>query len=158
MRCPECSQSVAVPKLGDLKELPTIGELENVSAEKNFSSATVEADSPFVVVALGLIATAALLVASYAALRWYLSPVDLTTESHLELYQEEYQKLPAALMIREYESIEKFGLELPIATPYIKQAEQRRQWGTAAVGSAIAAALSIIGVAFLSRRRHATTR
>lgn len=151
--CNHCQQSVAVPRLGDLKQMQDPDQAGAALAEKNSAGSQGGTDSPFVVVALGMIATAALLVAGYTSIRWALSPVDATTETHLEQFRESYQRVPVATLIREYEAIEQYGLELPLPATYIKQAEIKRQWGTAAASSAVVGLLAIGGVAFSVKRR-----
>ena len=61
---------------------------------------------------LGLIATACLLVAGFCGIRWSLIDVSGTTEQHIANYREQYKGLTAAELIREYEQMEKYGLDL----------------------------------------------
>lgn len=153
--CEHCGRTVTVPKLGQLRQLPPMDQAASGSSpEKNSPERGSDADSPLPIIALGLLATAAMLVGGYAAIRYVLSPVDLTTDQHLAQYDEAYRTEPVAVLIREYENIEQYGLELPLPAAYIKQAEIKRQWGTTAIAAAVVGIASAGGLTYLSRRRR----
>ena len=111
-------------------------------------------------VTLGLVATASLLIASFCWIRWSLIEVAVTTDIHIETLRQEYHQVPAAQLIREYEDMEKYGLDLP--TPYkYKQIEtNKKSWGrNASIWTAIGS-LSLIGCIALGvtgRRKQADT-
>ena len=78
---------------------------------------------------LGLIATASLLVAGFCGIRWVLIDVPNTTEEHIATYREEYRELSAAELIREYEQMDRYGIELVTPYKYKAIADQERTAG-----------------------------
>jgi hypothetical protein len=99
-------------------------------------------------VCLGLVATASLLVAGFCGIRWGLVEVPSTTEQHIARYRAEYAKLTAAELIREYEDMEKYGLDLTVPYRY-KQAElEKKEWGRNASIAAAVGGAAVLG-AFL---------
>ena len=158
LSCPQCDQPVVVPKLGRLRELPTVDDDEAANAAKSTSKknrdvGTASTDSPLPMIVLGFVFTGSLLIAGYCGLRWALTEVALTTEEHLAEYEQSYGEVAPALLIREYETMEQYGLELPGPANYIKQATIRRQWGTSAAIAAAVSTLCLIGTVWLARRR-----
>jgi hypothetical protein len=99
---------------------------------------------------LGLIATACLLVAGFCGIRWSLIDVPLNTEQHIATYREQYKGLTAAELIREYEQMEKYGLDLASPYNYKKQERTKRRWGQNASIAAGLGGLAILGAAALA--------
>ena len=147
--CPECGAEVAVPKLGELKRLP----LHDNSAGRSPSGSPSSAGSPLPFVLMACIATAAVLGAGYCGLRYVLTDVPMTTEEHLREYKQGYETASPATLIREYEDMEKYGLELGEPMLY-KSIEQRKsQWGRSTLLCGGVAAVAILGCVALSRGR-----
>jgi hypothetical protein len=147
--CSACGAAVSVPKLGDLKRMPQDDATSRLAAE----DAARSGKSPLLFVSLGLIATAALVVAGYCGLRWSLIDIPITTESHVADYEKEYKTVAPAVLIREYESMEKFGIEMAGPMKYIQLAAQRTQWGTSAATAAGVGLVSLAAAfAFGSRK------
>lgn len=77
----------------------------------------------------------------------------MTTDRHIEQLRTEYKTLPPARLIREYESMEKFGLELPEPYPYKLTEDAHDAWrrntliaaGIGLVSFLIAIILAVIG-------------
>jgi hypothetical protein len=124
--CSKCGAVVAVPRLGDLKKLPRRdeGERETPPAVETRS---VGGTIAFVV--LSLIAVAALLVASYSGLRWAMIDVDVTTESHIAEMKEDFKTIDPAVVVREYQDMETYSLDLVMPYKYQKVADEKAQWG-----------------------------
>jgi hypothetical protein len=101
---------------------------------------------------LGLIGTASLVVAGFCGIRWVLIDVPNTTEEHIATITEQYGTLSAAELIREYEQMDRYGIEL--VTPYrYKQVQMKKDsWGwNASMAGAIG------GLAFLGAFALAAT-
>ncbi len=101
---------------------------------------------------LGLIATASLLVAGFCGIRWVLIDVPNTTQEHIASMREQYRELSAAELIREYEQMDRYGIEL--VTPYkYKQLQIKKDsWGRNASIAAAVAGLAVLGG--VCTRRH----
>ena len=111
--CPACQAAVPIPKLGELRQLPLEGgqAAEADAAGPRELESSVWTRASFLL--LGLLAVASLLIAGFCTIRWYLVEVVATSEQHVAQLREDYQGLSAAQLIREYEDIEKSGLDLP---------------------------------------------
>lgn len=149
MVCPDCGGDVSVPKLGELKQLPRHDE--SAAGRKSESAASTGSPIPFVLMAC--IATAALLGAGYCGLRYVLTDVPMTTEQHLAEYREGYQAASPATLIREYEDMEKYGLELGEPMLYKSIERRKAQWGRSTLLCGGVAGLAIVGCVALGRRR-----
>ncbi len=154
--CPACEVEVDIPKLGQLRQLP-LAESDvgaKVASTQRDAGGLSAGQAGFVF--LGVIATASLLIAGFCTIRWSLIEVPMTTEEHIAKFREAYQELKPAELIREYEQMEEFGLD--IASPYNYQnvALEKRNWGRNASIAGGVAALSILGAAVLAggRRRN----
>ena len=100
--CPECQATVAIPKLGELRRLPLAEQDSGISAAGDQQGIESSSASRAGFVVLGLIAAASLLVAGFCGIRWSLIDVPATSDEHIARMREEYQKLSAAELIREY--------------------------------------------------------
>ncbi len=96
-------------------------------------------------VVLSLIATASLLVAAFCGIRWSLIEVPATTDEHIAMYRVQYNNLSAAELIREYEQMDEYGLDLPGPYQYKTIELKKRKWGQ---NASIAAGIG--GVAMLA--------
>ena len=107
---------------------------------------------------LGLIATASLLVAGYCGIRWVLIDVPHTTEEHIASMAEQYQKLSAAELIREYEQMDRYGIELVTPYPYKQLQMKKDSWGRNASMAGAIGGLAFLGafaLAATGRRKRA---
>ena len=95
--------------------------------------------------ALGLIATACLLVAGFCGIRWVLIDVPNTTEEHIADIREQYRGLSAAELVREYEQMDRYGLELVMPYKYKELQIKKDSWGRNASIAATGGALAILG-------------
>jgi len=157
MPCPECGQSVAIPSLGQIRQLP---QAEQEASSTQSSGSATQSDVSAIrragFLLFGLIAIGSLMIAAYSGIRWYLIDVPATTEEHIAMIREEYAEAPAAQLIREFEDMERYGLEL--ATPYRYKVieNERNDWGqNASIAGAIGgvAVLGAVLMAGIGRRR-----
>ena len=133
--CPSCSEMVAIPKLGELKQLP---RAEGAAAVQTTSGG---GGSTFVFGVLGLIAVAALLITGYCGIRWAMIEVEATTDSHVAEIQERYTESDPAVLIREFEDMEKYSLDLIAPYSYQKAANEKSSW---ALNASIAGVICLV--------------
>lgn len=122
--CQNCQQQVAIPKLGQLRQLPQVSQ---APAESAGSSRPVGATIAFV--AMSLIAVAALLGAGYNTVRWAMIETETTLDSHLERIEREYAEVEPGSMVLEFEDMEAVSLDLAMPYPYQRQADEKAKWG-----------------------------
>jgi hypothetical protein len=147
--CEGCQAAVQVPKLGELRQLPTSdvdqGQEITPKSQQDFSPA---ARAGFLV--SGFVATACLLVASFCGLRWFLLPVPNSTERHIATTREDMKSFTAAELIRAYEEMEKIPIDLVLPYVYKEKEVYRDRWGKNAVYSASAGVMAVAIAAFLA--------
>ena len=148
LNCPDCSASVAIPKLGELRQLP---RAEENSVDQ--ASTGGGGGGTFVFLLLGLVAVGALLVAGYCGVRWAMIDVEATTASHVAEIEERYQESDPSVLIREFEDMEKYSLDLIAPFSYQKKSNEKWSWAlNAGVAGAIALVCGSGGLAVASRR------
>lgn len=154
--CPSCRASVPIPKLGELRQLPT-----SAPAADDDHSTPASADTSGRQVAsviLGMVALAGFLIGGYAAIRWYLVKTPITTEIHIANTEEAYLEAPVAQLIREYEAMEEKGLDLPAMYNYKSKAIEKSGWAlTAAISAGLAAVAAAIATMLASTGRSTKT-
>lgn len=152
MDCPHCGKSTLVPNLGQLKRVALAdASLEStpIVAESTGTSAT----GSIAFVALALLATACLVVASFCGIRWFLIEVPTTTAQHIEETKAALQDASAAQLIIEYESIEEYGIDVDKPFPYQIIANTKSEWGFNAAVAAAVGSLAVVGAAVSATRR-----
>lgn len=144
MSCPSCQSDVDIPKLGELRRLSLAEEPSSSpgAAGADKTDRSIARGTGFLV--LGLIATASLLIAGFCGIRWVLIDVPTTTEGHIAEVREQYRDLTAAQLIREYEQMERYGIDLVTPYGYKKLQIEKDSWGR---NASIAGAVG--GLAFL---------
>ncbi len=148
MSCPACTQSVRVPKLGELRQLP-LADQSDTAGDAPQATGSMGANTGFVI--LGSIATISLLIASFCGIRWALVKVPTTTTEHVNQLREAYQVAAPAELIREWESMEKYGVDIVSAYSYQNLANEKRIWGNNTVIAAAVGGLSILAAWGLAR-------
>ncbi|MFK8114451.1 MAG: hypothetical protein AB8B91_19770 [Rubripirellula sp.] len=143
--CPKCSAEVDIPKLGELRQLPVE---DSQTANPESRQAAGGGGKGFIFLALGMIGVVSLLMAGYCGIRWVLIDVPATSEIHIADYKERYENLTAAELVREYEDMEKFGVELAGPFKYKLDELKKTAWGGKAAGAGVVGLISIAG-AFL---------
>ncbi|MGB7327580.1 MAG: hypothetical protein WBD31_22070 [Rubripirellula sp.] len=145
MTCPACQSPVDVPTLGQLRKLPVTEE----SAAQSPELRETAGGGSIAFGVFGLIATAALLVAGFCGIRWALIDIPINTESHIAEFEQAYQEIEAAQLIREYEQMEEFGVDVAMPYKYKTLANTKSDWGwSSAIAGAVAAIAIILATIF----------
>jgi len=155
--CPDCSSSVDIPKLGELRLMPPAEQ--TADDRKNLAIVETSAARNFGFGLFAFIAAGCLLVGSYCGIRWFLTDVPVTTEQHIAELRTGYKMLDPALLIREYEEMEKYGLDLPKPYNYKIAENTKRAWGRnslIAVSSGSVSLLAALLLGVTGRRKRST--
>lgn len=155
--CAACHDTVAVPKLGELRTLPAVGE---TSADKVAANAAVglSGGRSLAFIALGLVCLLCLLGAAFCGVNWATAEVPMTTQKHLDLLKEDYAQVSSAQMIREFEDVTEFGVDIQNPLYYRTLELKREAWKSKTIAFAsVAAAASVLAVLIGRRRRPRTT-
>ena len=149
--CAACQTQVAIPKLGELRQLPVSDDHANDNpAAARSVAATI------VFVASGLIAVAAFMGASYNAIRWATIKVEATTESHLAAIEQGYKAAEPASMVQEFESMEKNSLDLITPYKYQTVVNEKNAWGRSAlIAGAVSLFFGILAIVAALKTRKA---
>ena len=145
--CSACGATIAIPKLGELRQLPLSPDSEPISSDEGASGG-----GGIGVVLLGMIAMIALLVTGFALIQCYLIEVPTTTDAHVKELRAAYETLDAARFIREYENMEEFRLEVPRMMLYKVAALDRQRWILYALIAGSVALLSLLAAYVLASR------
>lgn len=157
--CPQCGTEVVVPKLGELKRLPKASggpssDTEGSANETDLGpSGNAASGSSIVFVTLAFLATACLIIAFYCGIRWFLIEVPTTTEQHIAATTAAMKKASAAQLIIEYESLEKFGIDVASPFPYQITANNKAKWGLNALVAASLGGVAVLGAGLSARKR-----
>jgi len=153
--CVGCQQPIAVPKLGQLRELP----MSAPNPEENAASAAIglSGGRSMAFAALGLVSLLSLLGAAFCGVNWSTTEVLMTTQKHLATLEERYAESTASQMIREFEDITEFGVDIPAPLIY-RDIELRKQaWGQKTVGFAGLSLVTFLTAIFIGRRIRSGT-
>lgn len=154
--CPTCKATVPIPKLGDLRRLEVVESEPDplVRGQENDHSSSFVA----LFAAIGLIAAASLLASGFCGIRWALTKVPATTDEHVLIIRDELSKRTAAELIREYEDMERRGLDLGLPFKYKEIAMTKASWGQNAIISGSVGLVSLlvaVGMGRSKRRKKA---
>tara|TARA_R110002049_G_scaffold4601_3_gene31775 strand:+ start:36903 stop:37445 length:543 start_codon:yes stop_codon:yes gene_type:complete len=153
--CVQCGETVAVPKLGELRKLPSADTSTHGSSIASEHDAAGGSRIGFIVAAF--LATACLLIASFCAVRWSLVEVPVTTEQHIAEYAEAYKTAAPAALIGEFEEMEERGLEMPAMYNYKTLELTKRTWGRNALvagGLGLAALVAAVLLSMSGRKQR----
>ena len=156
--CAKCGYVVAIPKLGDLRQLPRAPEVESGSSRAPATAGEFSIVRRAGFLACGMIAVASLLIAGFCGIRWFLIDASVTTEQNLQSVRDKYETIPAAQLIREFEDMEKLTLELTRPYDYKLQQNERTAWGNRASIAAAGAALAVVGAGLTTIGRNRPAR
>lgn len=145
--CPACHAQVEVPTLGKVRQLPM--SESGIASEQKRQAAASSGGGSIGFLVLGMIATAALVIAGFCGIRWFLIDVPLTTQTHIAEYEKAYQGIEPAKLVREYEQMEKYPLDLVPMYTYKKTEQTKADWGRSAAIAGGVGLLAAIG-AFLA--------
>lgn len=149
--CPACAQAVRVPKLGELRQLPLADQSATAADAADVAVATSSAGTNTGFVIFGLIATISLLIASFCGIRWALVKVPTNTTEHIDQLREAYKVAAPAELIREWESMERYGVDIVSSYSYQRLADEKRTWGNNSVIAGAVGGLSILAAWGLTR-------
>ena len=149
--CPHCGQNIPVLKLGELRQLPT-AEGDAATEKSNAKVAEGRANRPTVLfTAFGLLAAGLFLAAAFCLVNWATISVPLTTEGHIDEFRQAYKEVSSAQMIREWEEINRNGVDLPAMYQYRVMELDKQAWLTNAGLFSGAGLLAVIGAFFVGR-------
>lgn len=152
--CPSCHADVDIPKLGELRQLPLVEQQATADAAPQ-SQTSAARSAGFLV--LGLIATGSLLIAGFCGIRWVLIDVPNSTEEHISTLREQYKELSAAQLVREYEQMDEYDLDLSAPFEYKRIEKTKASWGrNASIAGTIGicAIMGAIGLAMTTQRNR----
>lgn len=151
--CSGCQRPIAVPKLGDLRNLPpvtsAIASSDETAATKGLSGGRSMAFA-----GLGLVCLIGLLGAAFCGVNWANTEAPMSTGKHLELLQEMYTEASSSQLIREFEEITEYGVDVPAPLMYRTMELQKLAWGQKALGFLAFAALAFVAALFVGRRQR----
>lgn len=151
--CAACDRPIPVPKLGELKRLPTSGD-RLADAGTNAAARGLSGGRSMAFAALGAISLACFLGAAFCGLNWATTEVLVTTDSHVADVRETYQQLSSARLIREYEDITELGVEVTHPYPYRVTQLNKQAWANKALAFAAAGIVAAIASVFVGRRQR----
>lgn len=152
VECHHCGQTTLVPKLGELKKL-ALAATEGEQVPIASGSPDTSASGSIAFVALAMLATACLVIASFCGIRWFLIEVPSTTAKHIEATAAALKDASAAQLIVEYESIEEYGIDIDTPFTYQAIANTKAEWGFNAAVAAGIGCLAVVGAAVSASRR-----
>lgn len=160
--CPHCQQTIAIPKLGELRRIdaamgnrPAEARSGADTAAGRVSAAGAMAGRRFAFVACVAIAALAAALAVFCLLRYWAITVPGTTESHVAMVETAYVESSAADLVPEWEEIEAYGADIATPYPYQAVAAEKSAWlrkGLLGVAGMLVASL-LAGVTLLTGRR-----
>ncbi len=144
IECPACHQSVAVPKLGELRQLDSSSQKPSpVSA----SGAALGRRVAFV--ALLAIAAIASIIAAFGFIRAATITVPETTAGHIAEMSRIYSEVPAAQLVREWQHMETFHPETAAPHSYKLIADEKARWLRQGLIGLAVAAISAVAATLL---------
>lgn len=158
MTCPQCQRPIEIPTLGRLRQLPASGSRPTEVSPSPVAESAGPSGRRLGFVAMGVIATASLLIAGFAAVRWASIDASVTTEAHIRDEMQDFRRVAPAELIRVYEDMEKNSLDMPIPYEYHQKVLEKRDWGINAIVAAAIAAFAIIAAVLLAADRRGNPR
>lgn len=148
--CSACGESIPVPKLGELREFPTArpSHQEQASAD----AIGLSGGRSMVFAGLGLVCLLSVLGAAFCGVNWATIDVPMTTERHLAMLEEHYEEASSSQMIREFEDITQWGVDIPAPLEYRTIELRREAWAHKTMAFGAVAVLAFIAAIFAGRR------
>lgn len=150
--CPSCQREVPIPTLRELRRLADLSENEepSVSAGSIRRLTSESAVGRRIVFAiLMLIAGTAAVAGLFSGIRYYAIETPATTEIHIAEIRRMYTEVPASQLVREWQQMEKFGLDTTSPYIYKTKAVEKASWGRNGLIGLSVFAISVIGAAVL---------
>ena len=120
-----------IPKLGELRQLERADAVD--PTPKSAASGDANVASTIVFALFGLIAVATLLAGGYCGIRWAALPTPTTMEEHIEDMDASIHAEAPAVMIREFESMEEYSLDVTMPYIYHIKAAEKAKWKNSAL-------------------------
>lgn len=153
--CKSCDASIDIPKLGELRKLPSAApDLGSDASSKNNIRSENSTGRRIASTLLGCIAVMAVISAAYCGFRWASIEPSSSTEEYLATYREQYPIVESAVLIREYEDMEKISLDFPMPYKYKVSQNAKDHERNKAIGSGVVALItSILSIVIASTGR-----
>ncbi|MEM1067248.1 MAG: hypothetical protein AAGG48_06975 [Planctomycetota bacterium] len=148
--CNECQKQVQIPKLGQLRQLPTDTSADDKSGAERLESTDASIILRAGFLTSGLIAVGCMLIAGFCGIRWSLIQSAGSTQKHIESVREEYAGAQAAQLVREFEDMDNMSLELTLPYQYKVIENERNAWGRSASIAAIAGGIAVLVAGLLA--------
>jgi hypothetical protein len=143
--CPQCQKIVRIPNLGDLRRLAADSDTFAATANLRGSSTASPAIARRIVFAISLgIAGLATLVGGFCLVRYMNIEVPATTQSHIAEIEAMYPQASAAQLVREWQSMEKYSLEVTAPYNYKRTAIEKQSWLNRCLASLAVLAISML--------------
>ena len=150
--CPECAEPVSIPKLGELRKLPT-NDAQSSTQQTVESDASTGGRIGFVI--FSFLALMGMLITGFCGIRWSLVQAKESTESHLQAIEDTYPTLTPAKLVREFEDMEKYGLNYPLPYTYKTKQLEKQSWRNGALaGGALCFASALVALLLLRIGRN----
>ncbi len=151
--CTNCHEVIAVPKLGELRNLPAAAN--SAAADRDASApAGLSGGRSMAFAALGLVCLLSLLGTAFCGVNWSTTEAPMSTSKHLEMLGEMYSEVSASQLIREFEEITEYGVDVPAPLKYRTQELQKQAWGQKTIGFLALAAAAFVAALFVGRRQR----
>ncbi|WP_404307194.1 hypothetical protein [Neorhodopirellula lusitana] len=152
--CPACTKNVAVPKLGELKKLPRVDQDASSDSDDNAAHG-LSGGRSMLFAMLGAVSLLCFLGAAFCGVNWASIESPGTTESHIEGLKENYEQISASRLIREYEDITEYGVDIPQPYPYRAIELRKQAWASKAIAFGAAGLLAAVIAVVVGRRKKA---
>ncbi len=152
--CDACHESIDVPKLGELRKHPAATESGQSKTAAN-AAVGLSGGRSLAFVTLSLVCLLSLLGAVFCGVNWATTEVPFTTQKHLELLRDHYAHASSAQLIREYEDITEFGVDIPHPLLYRTLELKREAWKHKTIGFAVLSIATVVLAMIVGRQRRA---
>lgn len=154
--CAACDGGIDVPKLGELRKLPAAGQTSQAKADAN-ASAGLSGTRSLAFMTLSLVCLLSFLGTLFCGVNWATTEVPMTTEKHLDLLRDQYAQASSAQLIREYEDITRFGVDIPNPLVYRTVELERDAWKHKTIAFALLSVTALVLAIIVGWQRRAQT-
>ena len=150
--CPRCGRELSVPKLGELRQLPTASAAGPATGREP----RLPLWRRLVFAALAAVAMGSTAWSLVALFQWQTTEVPLTMAEHIQHDRQQLEQAPPAELARLWAEFEAFDLYEPRPYDYQVAAEARAAWRRSTLVAAAVAIASVVAAILLvitGRRR-----
>lgn len=148
--CPKCAQTIQVPKLGELRKLESN---QSAATDSDIADGRLTGGRSFLFAALALVGLLCLLGAAFCAVNWFTTEAPLTTQRHIDELETQYAQINSAQLIREFEDITKFGVDVPTPYAYRTMVLAKQAWRNKTIAFGAFGLLAAFTAILIGRRR-----